>query len=62
MNDFLFIETFIKNKYGIKLNKYFNIGRASISEWRTSGKVPDRRILELLEKEGISVKKIIENL
>lgn len=52
MMDFIFLEFYIKKKYGIKVDEYFDISRASISQWRETNEVPSKRILQFNEKEG----------
>jgi len=61
MTDFLFIQTYIKNKYNQKVEDYFNIGKQSVSGWRISGEVPPKRLIEFYIKEGINFKEILEN-
>lgn len=34
--DFLFLQFYIKKKYDLSLDKYFSIGKQSISDWRIS--------------------------
>lgn len=61
--DFLFIELYIKKKYDQKVEDYFNIGKMSISGWRTSNSVPPKRILEFYKKEGsIDILELFKNL
>lgn len=63
MIDFLFIELYIKKKYNQKVEEYFNINKQSVSSWRTSNKVPERRIYEFQLKEGVSdIEKLFQNL
>lgn len=50
--DFLFIEFYIKKKYNISVEEYFNIKKMSVSNWRTNNKIPPKRIMEFYEKEG----------
>jgi hypothetical protein len=50
--DFLFLEFYIKKKYNQKVEEYFNINKASISYWRTSNEVPEKRLLQFQLKEG----------
>lgn len=54
MIDFLFIEFYIQKKYGQKVEKYFNIGKQSVSSWRKSNQVPERRLYEFSLREGSS--------
>lgn len=44
--DFLFMQFFVKKKYDNSLEEYFNIGRQSVSDWRISGNIPDKRLLQ----------------
>mgnify|MGYP003509861752 CR=1 FL=1 len=61
--DFLFLELYIKKKYNQKVEDYFNIGKMSISGWRTSNSVPPKRIIEFYEKEGsIGILELFKNL
>ncbi len=50
--DFLFLEFYISKKYNQKVEEYFNIGKQSVSFWRTSNNIPSQRLLEFYEKEG----------
>ena len=50
--DFLFIEFYIKKKYNINVEEYFNISKMSVSGWRTKDISPSKRIIEFYEKEG----------
>ena len=50
--DFLFLEFYIKKKYNQKVEEYFEIGRQSISLWRTSNEIPEFRLLQFQLKEG----------
>jgi hypothetical protein len=52
MIDFLFIELYIRKKYNIYVEEYFDIAKMSVSGWRSSNKVPNRRIQEFYEREG----------
>ena len=52
MIDFLFIEFYIQKKYNQKVEEYFNVNKVSVSNWRTSNKIPIRRQLEFQLKEG----------
>lgn len=63
MIDFLFLEFYIQKKYGIKVEKYFNVANASVSSWRNSNIIPPKRILEFQIKEGsISINELLKNL
>ncbi len=50
--DFIFLEFYIKKKYNQKVEEYFNINKASISYWRTSNEIPEKRLLQFQLKEG----------
>jgi len=50
--DFLFLEFYIQKKYNQKVEEYFNIGKQSVSLWRTSNTIPSLRLLEFYKKEG----------
>lgn len=50
--DFLFLQFYIQKKYNQKVEEYFNIGKMSVSGWRTSNIIPPKRLLEFYEKEG----------
>jgi len=50
--DFLFLDFYIKKKYDIKLEEYFNVGRQSVSDWRISNTIPEKRLLQFQVKEG----------
>lgn len=52
MIDFLFMELYIKKKYSQKVEQYFNIEKQSVSAWRKSNKIPNRRLYELKLREG----------
>ena len=52
MIDFKFLEFYINKKYNQKVESYFDIGKQSISDWRTSNQVPSRRLVEFHQKEG----------
>jgi hypothetical protein len=54
MIDFIFIEFYIQKKYDQKVEKYFNIGKQSVSSWRKSNQVPERRLYEFSLREGSS--------
>jgi hypothetical protein len=45
MIDFLFIELYIKKKYNQKVEEYFNIHKMSVSSWRKSNQIPERRLI-----------------
>jgi hypothetical protein len=50
--DFLFLEFYIKKKYNQKVEEYFNINKASVSYWRSSNEIPEKRLLQFQVKEG----------
>ena len=49
--DFLFLEFYIQKKYNQKVEEYFNIGRQSVSDWRISNSIPEKRLLQFQLKE-----------
>jgi hypothetical protein len=61
MTDFLFIQEYIRKKYSLKVEDYFNIGKQSVSDWRIKNEVPPKRLIEFYIKEGINFKEILEN-
>lgn len=50
--DFLFLQFYIKKKYNLSPDKYFSIGKQSISDWRISNIIPEKRLLQFQLKEG----------
>ena len=50
--DFLFLQLYIKKKYDQDINEYFDIGKQSVSDWRRGSKIPPKRLMQFLEKEG----------
>ena len=50
--DFLFLEFYIQKKYNQKVEDYFNVGRQSVSDWRVSNNIPEKRLLQFQVKEG----------
>jgi hypothetical protein len=50
--DFLFMEFFIKKKYDEKVEDYFKINKVSVSYWRSSNIIPEKRLLQFQIKEG----------
>lgn len=50
--DFSFVQFYIKKKYSQKVEEYFDIGKQSISDWRTSNIVPSKRLIEFYQREG----------
>jgi len=50
--DFTFLEFYIKKKYNQKVEEYFQIGRQSVSDWRISNAIPEKRQLQFFKKEG----------
>jgi len=61
--DFTFIEFYIKKKYNQKVEEYFDVNKASVSYWRTSGEIPEKRLLQFQIKEGtLNVKELFEKI
>ena len=61
--DFLFLEFYIAKKYNQKVEEYFNIGKQSISDWRTSNIIPEKRILQFYRNEGsIDPKELLQRI
>lgn len=52
MVDFLFIQLYIRKKYNQNVEEYFNIGKMSVSGWRSSNTVPSKRLIEFYQKEN----------
>jgi hypothetical protein len=50
--DFLFMEFYIKKKYDQKVEDYFEINKVSVSYWRSSNIIPEKRLLQFQVKEG----------
>lgn len=50
--DFLFLQLYIQKKYNQKVEDYFNINKVSVSNWRTSNTIPEKRLLQFLVREG----------
>ena len=50
--DFIFLEFYIQKKYKQKLEEYFNTTRQSVSLWRSSNIIPEKRLLQFQVKEG----------
>jgi hypothetical protein len=50
--DFLFLQFYIQKKYNQKVEEYFNIGRQSVSDWRITNSIPEKRLLQFQLKEG----------
>ena len=50
--DFLFLEFYIAKKYDQKVEDYFDIGKQSVSLWRTNKNIPSQRLLEFYQREG----------
>ena len=42
----------IQKKYNQKVEEYFNIGKQSVSDWRISNNIPEKRLLQFHLKEG----------
>ena len=51
MVDFYFIEFYIKMKYDMKMENYFNVFKSIVSGWRNK-KFPDARIHEFCFREN----------
>lgn len=61
--DFIFLEFYIKKKYNQKVEEYFNVGKQSVSDWRISNIVPEKRLLQFQIKEGsIQPKELFEKI
>jgi hypothetical protein len=61
--DFLFLEFYIQKKYNQKVEDYFNTTRQSVSLWRKSNIIPEKRILQFQVKEGsIEIKELISKI
>ena len=61
--DFLFLEFYIQKKYNQKVEEYFNINKVSVSHWRQSNTIPEKRLLQFQLKEGsITPKELLEKL
>jgi hypothetical protein len=61
--DFLFLEFYIKKKYDQSVEQYFNITKQSVSAWRTSNEVSDKRLFEFCSREGsIDIEKLFKNI
>lgn len=50
--DFLFLEFYIQKKYNQKVEEYFYVNKASVSYWRSSNQIPEKRLLQFQVKEG----------
>jgi hypothetical protein len=50
--DFLFIEFYIMKKYGQRVEEHFGVTRQSVSQWRSTNEVPEKRVLQFYKKEG----------
>ena len=63
MIDFIFMEFYIMKKYNLRVEQYFNIGKQSVSGWRTYNKIPSSRMIEFLNKEKtLDVKILIDKI
>jgi hypothetical protein len=51
--DVEFIEFYIKKKYNIKLEEYYDVNKSISSRWRNNS-FPDKRLYEFVYKEGTS--------
>lgn len=50
--DYLFLEFYIFKKYKQKVEEYFKTTRQSVALWRSSGVIPEKRLLQFQLKEG----------
>lgn len=50
--DFLFLEFYLKKKYNKKVEEYFKINKVSVSYWRSSNEIPEKRLLQFRVEEG----------
>ena len=50
--DFLFLEFYLKKKYDKNPEEYFKTTRQSVSLWRSSNNIPEKRLLQFQVKEG----------
>lgn len=61
--DFLFLEFYIQKKYNQKVEEYFKINKASVSYWRSSNEIPEKRLLQFqLEEGSIDPKQLFSKL
>ena len=61
--DFLFLEFYIMKKYNQKPEQYFNVGRQSVSLWRTSNLIPELRLLQFKDREGtLDIKELFSKI
>jgi len=51
MTDIDFIEFYIKKKYSLKLEEYFEVNKSVASNWRKNS-FPERRLKEFSYREG----------
>jgi hypothetical protein len=49
--DFKFLEFYIDKKYNQKVEEYFKTTRQSVSLWRISNIIPEKRLLQFYYKE-----------
>ena len=62
MIDVYFIEFYVKKKYSLKLEDYFDVNKSIASNWRKNN-FPERRIKEFLYREGtIDVSELIKRI
>jgi hypothetical protein len=62
MIDVYFIEFYVKKKYSLKLEDYYDVNKSIASNWRKNN-FPDRRIKEFLYREGtIDVSELIKRI
>jgi len=50
--DLLFLEFYIQKRYNQSIDEYFKINKVSVSYWRSSGNIPEKRLLQFQVKEG----------
>ena len=61
--DFLFLEFYIQKKYKQKVEVYFNTTRQSVSLWRSSNNIPEKRLLQFQVKEmSIDTKELFSKI
>lgn len=61
--DFKFLEFYILKKYDQKVADYYKINKVSVSYWRTTNQIPEKRLLQFQLKEGsIDPKELILKL
>jgi len=61
--DFLFLQFYIKKKYDQSVEEYFSINKTSISHWRSSGNIPELRLLQFKDREGtLDIKELFSKI